>query len=238
MNSLVNTVEPHTPGGVGAKLNWLRAAVLGANDGIVSIAALVVGVAGATNSISAIFTAGIAGILAGALSMAAGEYVSVSSQRDTEKVLIEKERDELATRPDAELEELTKLYENKGLTHATAITVAQELTAHDAFAAHLEAELHIDPKKLVNPWQAAFASAASFFAGAVLPMLAIVIPPEGWRIPVTFASVILALAVTGSLSAYAGGANKTRAVVRVVFGGVFAMTVTYMIGKLFSVTGI
>ena len=234
----IDPVEPHTPGGVGAELNRLRAAVLGANDGIVSIAALVVGIEGATDSTSAILTAGIAGVLAGALSMAAGEYVSVSSQRDSERALIEKERGELATRKVRELEELTTLYEAKGLSPATAATVARELTAHNAFAAHVEAELHLDPKKLARPWQSALASAGSFFAGAVLPMLAIIFPPPEWRIPVTFALVVVALAITGSVSAYAGGANKTRAVIRVVLGGLIAMSITFAVGKAFNVTGI
>lgn len=229
--------EPHG-GATVSTLNWLRASVLGANDGIVSVAALVVGVAGATDSAGFILTAGIAGVLAGALSMAAGEYVSVSSQRDSERALIEKERRELATEPEAELEELAGLYEAKGLSRATATVVAKELTAHDAFAAHLEAELHIDPEALANPWHAALASAASFLAGAVLPMLAITLPPPDWRIPVTFASVVLALAITGSLSAYAGEASKTRATIRVVIGGVLAMAVTFGIGKLFGVAGI
>ncbi len=229
--------EPHT-GGEGSKLNWLRAAVLGANDGIVSVAALVVGVAGATDSASFIFTAGIAGVIAGALSMAVGEYVSVSSQSDTEKALIEKERRELAEEPDIELEELTKIYENKGLSRSTAETVAKELTAHDALTAHLEAELNIRQEHLTNPWQAAVASAASFFAGAALPMIAITVPPPEWRIQVTFVSVALALAITGSLSAYVGDASKKRATMRVVMGGALAMAITFGIGKIFGVTGI
>jgi len=227
-------IESHS-NSTGAKLNWLRAAVLGANDGIVSIAALVVGVAGATDSTGFIFTAGIAGVLAGALSMAVGEYVSVSSQRDTERALIEKERRELETAPERELEELALLYEAKGLSRETSLTVARELTAHDAFAAHLEVELHIDPEKLTNPWHAAFASGVSFLAGAVLPMLAITLPPPAWRIPVTFVSVIVALAITGSLSAYAGEASKRRATARVVLGGALAMAITFGIGRLFGV---
>lgn len=229
--------EPHV-GSSSSKLNWLRASVLGANDGIVSVAALVVGVAGATDSTGFIFTAGVAGVLAGALSMAAGEYVSVSSQKDSEKALMEKERRELKEEPGKELEELTGLYQAKGLSRSTAEVVAKELTAHDAFAAHLEAELHINPKELANPWHAAIASAASFFAGAALPMLAITLPPAEWRIPVTFIAVIVALAITGSISAQVGEANKTKAVVRVVLGGAFAMAVTFGIGKLFGVAGI
>jgi VIT1/CCC1 family predicted Fe2+/Mn2+ transporter len=211
---------------------------LGANDGIVSIAALVVGVAGATDSSGVILAAGVAGVLAGSLSMAVGEYVSVSSQRDTEKALIEKERHELATEPEKELEEITTIYEAKGLSRSTAMQVAKELTAHDALATHLEAELNIDAEKLTNPWHAAYASAASFLAGAILPMLAITLPPADWRIPFTFFSVVLALALTGSISAYVGGANKTHATLRVVVGGAIAMAITFGVGKLFGVSAV
>jgi len=229
--------EPHQSDS-GSKLNWLRAAVLGANDGIVSVASIVVGVAGASNSAGFIFTAGIAGLVAGALSMAVGEYVSVSTQRDTERALLEKERYELEHEPEAELAELTSLYAAKGLSQETALQVARELTAHDAFAAHVDAELHIDPNALTNPWQAAIASAASFLSGAIIPLIAVVLPPESIRIPVTFAAVLVALIITGTLSAYAGGANKTRATVRVVVGGLLAMAITYGIGKFFGVVGI
>lgn len=222
----------------GSTLNWLRAAVLGANDGVVSVASIVVGVAGATNHAGFILTAGVAGLTAGALSMAVGEYVSVSTQRDTERALLAKERHELKTEPEAELAELTGLYEAKGLSAATARQVAQELTAHDAFAAHVEAELHIDPDNLTNPWAAAFASAASFTLGGVIPLLAIVLPPADLRIVVTFAAVLVALIITGTLSAYAGGANKMTATVRVVLGGIIAMAITYGIGKAFGVIGI
>ncbi len=222
----------------GQTLNWLRAAVLGANDGIVSTAALVVGVAGATDSSGFILTAGIAGVIAGALSMAAGEYVSVSTQRDTEEALIEKEKRELETQPEAELQELAGLYQKKGLTAETALQVAKELTAHDVFAAHAEAELHIDPNNLTNAWYAAFASAISFTAGSIIPMLAITLPPASVRIPATFAAVLVALVITGTWSAYEGGAGKMRATIRVVIGGMLAMIVTYGIGKLFGVAGI
>lgn len=222
----------------GTKLNWLRAAVLGANDGIVSVAALVVGVAGATNAPSIILTAGVAGLLAGALSMAVGEYVSVSTQRDTEEALIEKERVELAAEPQQELEELAAIYETKGLSRATARTVAEELSARDPIAAHVDAELNIDPNELTNPWHAALASGLSFFAGAIIPLAAIVAPPSALRIPVTFAAVLAALVVTGMLSAHAGGARKARATIRVVLGGVLAMAITFGIGKLFGNIGI
>lgn len=229
--------EPHEPS-TSRKLNWLRAAVLGANDGIVSIAALVVGIAGASEHAGFILTAGIAGVLAGALSMAVGEYVSVSTQRDSERALLAKEIGELANEAEKELEELTTLYEAKGLSRPTAEMVANELTAKDAFAAHVDIELNIDPHKLTSPLHAAIASGASFTAGAILPMLAITLPPAAWRIPVTFVAVVIALAVTGSLSAQAGGANKTQATFRVVVGGALAMAITFGIGKIFGVAGI
>src|ERR1700751_3159729 len=161
--------EPHSAGTVG-RLNWLRAGVLGANDGIVSVAGIVIGVAGATTDRGAIFTAGLAGLVGGAVSMALGEYVSVSSQRDSEHAQIAQEKRELAATPKAELTELTALYEAKGLSAATARTVAAELTARDPLAAHLEAELHIDPAGIPSPVQAAAASALSFTCGALLPM--------------------------------------------------------------------
>lgn len=230
--------EEHISQNVGPKLNWLRAGVLGANDGIVSIAGLVVGVAGATNNTQIIITAGIAGILAGAISMAAGEYVSVSSSRDTERTLLEKERYELKKYPQAELEELRIIYERKGLSKRTAEAVAKELTKHDAFAAHVDAELNIDPENLTNPWHAAIASAISFLIGALIPLVAILFPPQDIRIPVAFISVLVALAITGTLSAMVSGASITKATIRVVLGGTVAMAVTYGIGRLFNVSGI
>lgn len=240
MSQMFNTPahkEPHA-GGEGSKLNWLRAAVLGANDGIVSVAALVVGVAGASDSTGIILATGIAGLLAGALSMAVGEYVSVSTQRDTERALLEKERYELANEPEEELEELIGLYEAKGLTRTTATIVAKELTARDAFAAHVDAELHIDPHNLTNPWHAAFASAASFTLGAAIPIATIVLPSQSTRVAITFAAVCVALIITGTLSAQAGGANRTKAATRVVVGGLLAMAITFGIGRLFGVVGI
>lgn len=222
----------------GAQLNWLRASVLGANDGIVSIAGLVMGVAGATSSTNAILTAGMAGIIAGAISMAAGEYVSVSSSRDTERALLNKERFELKEYPEKELQELAIIYKRKGLTEKTALLVAKELTAHDAFAAHVDAELGIDPDDLTNPWHAALASAFAFVVGAVIPLAAILVPPSSVRIPVAFFSVIIALAITGTISAKVGGANVVTATIRVVTGGAIAMAVTYGIGSLLGVSGI
>ena len=222
----------------GAKLNWLRAAVLGSNDGIVSVASIIVGVAGASDSTGFVLTAGVAGLVAGALSMAVGEYVSVSTQRDTEEALLEIERVELRDEPDAELDELASLYEAKGLSKETARTVAEELTRHDAFAAHTEAELHIDPNALTNPWHAAYASAAAFLSGAFIPLIAFALSPAELRIPVTATAVLAALVVTGALSAHAGGANKIRATLRVVVGGALAMAITFGIGKMFGVIGI
>lgn len=229
--------EPHAAH-AGSRMNWLRAAVLGANDGIVSVAGLVVGVAGATESRAVIFTAGLAGLIAGALSMAAGEYVSVSSQRDTEQALLTKERMELQAMPDAELDELTALYEARGLTPATARLVAQELTAVDVFAAHADAELGIDPNNLTNPWHAAFASAAAFLVGALIPLLAILIPRAADRVPVTVLAVLVALSLTGMLSAKVGNAPLLRATARVVTGGALAMAITYGVGKIFGVNGV
>ena len=223
--------EPHDDT-VSGRLNWLRAGVLGANDGIVSTAGLVVGVAGATTATGPILTAGIAGLVAGAVSMALGEYVSVSSQRDTERALLEKERGELVEFPEQEFEELTELYRAKGLSEATARQVARELTDNDAFAAHADVELHLDPDELTNPWQAAGASAVAFTTGSVLPLAAILLPPPGARVPVTFVVVVAALAATGYLSAWLGGARPGRAVLRLVLGGAVAMAVTYGIGAV------
>jgi vacuolar iron transporter family protein len=223
--------EPHS-NGLSSRLNWLRAGVLGANDGIVSTAGLVVGVAAATTARGPIITAGLAGLVAGAVSMALGEYVSVSSQRDTERALLEKERRELAESPDEELAELASMYEAKGLTPATAALVATELTAHDAFAAHVDIELGIDPDELTNPWHAALASAIAFSVGSLLPLVAILLPPASARIPVTFAGVLAALALTGTISARFGGARRGRAVVRILVGGALAMLVTFLVGQL------
>jgi VIT1/CCC1 family predicted Fe2+/Mn2+ transporter len=229
--------EPHGSG-TAVRLNWLRAAVLGANDGVVSTAGLVVGVAGATSSATAIVTAGLAGLFAGALAMASGEYVSVSSQRDSERALLARERRELAEEADAELAELAGLYQAKGLAPALAREVARQLTAQDAFAAHAEAKLGIDPTQIANPWHAAVASFLSFTAGALLPVLAISLTPAAARVAVTAIAVLAALAATGAVSAALGQAPRGRAVVRNVAGGLLAMAVTYGIGSLVGhVTG-
>lgn len=229
--------EPHTAN-VAGRLNWLRAGVLGANDGIVSVAATVVGVAGVSNEPTPILVAGIAALVGGAVSMALGEYVSVSSQRDSQRALVEKERRELAEDPEAELAELTGLYRAKGLSADTAGQVARELTEHNALSAHLSAELNIDEDDEASPWQAAYASAAAFTIGAILPLVAILLPPAAWRIPVTFAAVLLALALTGTLSAAIGGSSKATSAVRLVIGGALALAATYGIGSLLGASGV
>ena len=225
--------EPHDES-VGARLNWLRAGVLGANDGIVSVAGLVMGVAGATSSSHTILVAGSAGLVAGALSMAAGEYVSVSTQRDTEQALLHKERAELRDDPESELAELAGIYQGKGLSEELSWRVAEELTAHDALAAHAEVELGIDPDELTNPWHAAWASMIAFTVGALLPLLTITLVPDAARIWATVGAVVVALAVTGVLSAAFGEADRKRALLRNVAGGVLAMAVTYGIGLFFG----
>ncbi len=226
-------VEPHAPGFV-ARATWLRAGVLGANDGIVSVSALVVGVAAAGAGRGTLFTTGLAGLVAGAVSMAVGEYVSVSSQRDSEDALFAKERLELIEEPEAELAELTAIYRHKGLSAETAAKVAVELTAHDAFAAHVDAELGFDPDDRSNPWHAAAASAAAFTIGALLPFLAIVLAAPGVRVLLTVVAVLAALALTGTVSARFAGSSVSRAVMRVVLGGAAGLAVTYGVGALFG----
>jgi VIT1/CCC1 family predicted Fe2+/Mn2+ transporter len=222
--------EPHED--TGARLNWLRASVLGANDGVVSTASIVLGVAGATTAVPQILTAGLAGLFAGALSMAAGEYVSVSSQRDAERALLAQERRELKEMPESELKELAEIYEGKGLTPQLAQQVAEQLTAKDALGAHAEAELKIDPDGLTNPWQAAIASFLAFTIGSLLPLLAFMIPSGDLRVSITVAVGVLALALTGSISARLGQAPRLPAIARNVAGGVVAMAITYGIGHL------
>jgi VIT1/CCC1 family predicted Fe2+/Mn2+ transporter len=229
------TAAPHH-GSVTDKLNWLRAAVLGANDGIVSTAGIVVGVAAASTDRVPVLTAGIAGLAAGALSMAVGEYVSVSTQRDTERAMLVREGEELKLQPDAELDELTGLYEARGLSSQTARQAATELTAFDPLAAHAELELRIDPKNLTKPWLAAISSAVSFTIGALLPLIAILLPPPQARIPVTVVAVLLALAITGWVAARLGGAKPLRPILRVAVGGALAMAITFAIGHLVGVT--
>lgn len=229
--------EPHDSSGLAERLNWLRAGVLGANDGIVSTAAVVVGVAGATTATGPILAAGAAALIGGAVSMALGEYVSVSSSSDSQKALIATERRELAEMPEEEFAELAYLYEQKGLSAETAGAVARELTAHDALGAHLDVELNIDPDEVVSPWNAAVASAVSFTIGALLPFLTAVLLPAEWKIPVTFVAVLVALAVTGGLGARLGRAPMVRPIVRVVIGGMLALGATFLIGTWLGSSG-
>lgn len=228
----IESYEPHRVSHL-TKLNWLRAGVLGANDGIVSIAALLVGVAAATTDIAAIMIAGVAGLAAGAISMGLGEYVSVSSQRDSELALIAKEKQELIDQPEVELAELQSIYEHKGLSPKTAKQVAKELTEHDAVRAHLEAELNILEAHIVNPWHAAFSSTGSFFVGALLPFLTTLFASEQFRVMATIIASIIALAGTGAAGAYLGGSSMGKSVIRVVIGGAAALVVTFAIGTLF-----
>ncbi|GAA4703203.1 VIT family protein [Nocardioides conyzicola] len=223
--------EPHQ-GGFNNRLNWLRAAVLGANDGIVSTAGIVIGALGATTNRSAIVIAGVAGLAAGAMSMGAGEYVSVSTQRDSELAILAKERRELRDEPEEELAELAGLYVEKGLDEELALEVAIALTEKDALGAHAEAELGIDPDDISSPWNAAFASTVSFTIGALLPLLTMTLAAPGVRLWLTVASVVVALALTGWASARFGYGSPRRAVLRNVAGGLFAMAVTYGIGSL------
>ena len=214
---------------------WLRAAVLGANDGIVSTASLLLGVAAADATPAAVLTAGIAGLAGGSLSMAAGEYVSVSSQRDVERADLARERSELATEPARELDELASIFAAKGLSPELAREVATALSANDALAVHAREELSIDVANLARPVQAAWSSALSFALGAALPLVAMAGSPPPAQVPVTIAAATLALSVLGGWSARLGGAPVRAAVVRVVAGGLLAMGLTMGIGKLFGV---
>jgi vacuolar iron transporter family protein len=222
--------EPHG-NGIHGRLNWLRAGVLGANDGIVSTAGIVMGVAGATTDRGTILIAGVAGLVAGALSMGAGEYVSVSTQRDSELAILETERRELRDDPQDELEELAGLYVDKGLSEELALQVAEQLTEHDALGAHAEAELGIDPDDISSPWTAALASMLAFTVGALLPLLTITLVTADVRVPVTVLAVLAALALTGWTSASLGYGPTGRAVLRNMAGGFFAMGITYAVGS-------
>lgn len=216
--------------------NWLRAAVLGANDGIVSVSSLIVGVAAADASQSAVIIAGVAGLAAGAMSMAAGEYVSVSSQSDIERADIKREADALVEFPAEELAELAEIYREKGLSAETALIVAKELTAHDALGAHVRDELGITEDQSANPLQAALASGVTFSIAAAIPLLAAWLAPAGLLIPIVLIVTVLALAALGALGAKAGAAPLLRPTLRVVGWGVFAMVVTAGIGWLFGIS--
>lgn len=217
------------------RANWLRAAVLGANDGIVSVSALIVGVAAANPGPQAILIAGTAGLAAGAMSMAAGEYVSVSSQSDIERADIARERDALRLMPDQELDELAAIYRSRGMSADTALRAAQEVMAHDALGAHVREELGLHDINQANPLQAAFASGVTFSVAAALPLLAAVLAPVGQVIPVVLGVTVLALALLGAIGARAGGAPVARATGRVVLWGIFAMAITMGVGRIFGV---
>lgn len=224
----------HSEGHMGHRVGWLRAMVLGANDGIISTAALLLGVAAADADRSAILTAGMAGLVAGAVSMALGEYVSVSSQRDSERSDIAKETWELEHMADHELEELSAIYESKGLSPELANQVAVELTAHDALGAHLRDELGITVDELANPIQAAWSSALAFSVGASIPLIAAAVASASLRIGAVIAVTLLSLVVLGYTGARLGGAPPKRPIARVVIGGALAMAVTMLVGKLFG----
>ncbi len=217
-----------------ARIGWLRAAVLGANDGIVSTASLIVGVAAANATQQSILVTGVAGLVAGAMSMAAGEYVSVSSQSDTENADRAREATELATVPEAEREELVRIYQGRGLERALAEQVADQLMARDALGAHLRDELGLSETTAARPIQAALSSAGSFAIGAVMPLLMVVVAPGTLLVPAVAVASLLFLAILGVVGARAGGANVWRATVRVTFWGALAFALTAGIGRLFG----
>lgn len=218
------------------RIGWLRAAVLGANDGILSTSSLLVGVAAAGTGRTEVLVAGLAGLVAGAMSMAAGEYVSVSSQTDAENADLAKERKELAEMPEAELEELTRIYQERGLTRDLAQQVAVQLTAHDALGAHARDELGISETVTSHPVQAAVVSALTFAAGAVVPLIVAMLAPPAQIVVFVVVATLLALAVLGGLGASAGGAGIFRGAMRVMLWGVLAMGATAVVGTLFGVT--
>jgi VIT1/CCC1 family predicted Fe2+/Mn2+ transporter len=213
-------------------LNWLRAGVLGANDGIVSTAAIIFGVAGASASHATVMLAGIASVAAGALSMAAGEYVSVSTQRDLEKSELAKERADLARDPERELSVLTRLFEQRGVEPKLAAEVSRQMSAKDALAVHARAELGIDPDNITNPWAAAAASMVSFTIGGAVPIAAMLLSPRAIEIWVAGVAVVIAMALTGAISARLGRIPVVPSIVRNIAGGLIAMAVTYGVGNL------
>lgn len=231
-NTSAHSDDPHYI----TRSGWLRASVLGANDGIVSVSSLIVGVAAADPSPGTVIIAGIAGLTAGAMSMAAGEYVSVSSQSDTERADIAREAIALEEDPEGELAELVAVYKERGLTEETALLVATELTANDALGAHVRDELGISESHAANPMQAAIASAITFGIAGAIPVLAAVGAPVDAIIPFVLVVTVFALALLGALGAKAGGAPLMRATLRVMVWGVFAMAVTAAVGSLFGVS--
>lgn len=227
-----NVSRLHTENHLISRIGWLRAAVLGANDGIVSTASLIVGVAAANAAAADVLVAGVAGLVAGAMSMAAGEYVSVSSQSDTERADLDRERAELATQPDFERRELANIYVERGLEPKLALEVADQLMAKDALGAHAREELGISEVTAARPIQAALASAAAFSVGAAMPLAMVLIAPTTWLVAIVSIASLLFLAVLGAVGAKAGGANALRASVRVTFWGALAMALTAGIGAL------
>jgi VIT1/CCC1 family predicted Fe2+/Mn2+ transporter len=223
--------ETHRSGRAG----WLRAAVLGSDDAIVSVSSLMIGVAASSASREAILVAGVAGLVAGAMSMAVGEYVSVSSQRDAEQADVERETRELARQPHDELKELASIYEKRGLEKELAMRVAEQLSTRDRLGAHLRDELGIDQGSLARPMQAAWISAASFTAFGMVPIVALLVTPAASRIPAIAAVSLAGLAALGAFGGYLGGAPLGRAALRVTLGGALAMVVTAAIGRLFGV---
>lgn len=230
----MSRLRQHPESHLVARIGWLRAAVLGANDGIVSTASLIVGVAAAAATRNEVVIAGVAGLVAGAMSMAAGEYVSVSSQSDTEQADLARERVELAANPEMELKELTEIYVNRGVDPTLAQQVAQQLTAKDALTAHARDELGISEITSARPIQAALTSAATFSAGAAMPLFMVVISPYPFLVPVVSATSLGFLALLGAIGAKVGGANIWRATARVTFWGAFAMALTAGIGRVFG----
>jgi len=221
-----------------SRANWVRAGVLGANDGIVSIAALIVGVASAYDMVQPIIITGLAGLVGGALSMAVGEYVSVSSQRDIEKAMVEKEEYELKNHPEQELEVLVEFYKMKGLSDAVAQQVAKELTDHDPLAAHAEMLIASDEEEFTNPSHAAIASGISFTLGGAIPLIAIIAAPEASRVAVTFVAALVALTITGILSARLSHAHPFKVTLRILIGGTVAMLITAGLGGLLKSFGL
>lgn len=215
-------------------LNKLRAGVLGANDGIVSTAGVVMGVVGATNNTKQIMIAAVAAVVAGALSMAVGEYVSVSSQSDAEKSFVEREKKFLKNYPDEELDELTDYYKDQGIGEKTARQAAVEVTKNNALKAHVKMEMGLELDEYVKPWSAAISSLVSFTIGSLVPVFAVVLAPANLRPVVTIGAVLVALFCTGYISASIGNASKPRAIIRVIIGGLLAMVITYFVGRLFG----
>jgi VIT1/CCC1 family predicted Fe2+/Mn2+ transporter len=230
--AVTGQAEMHRSGRAG----WLRAAVLGSDDAIVSTASLMIGVAASSAPKVAILVAGVAGLVAGAMSMAVGEYVSVSSQRDAEQADIGLEKQELATEPQAELEELALIYVKRGLDKELALKVAEQLSAHDRLGAHMRDELGIDEASLARPLQAAWISAASFASFAIVPIVALLVAPAAWRIPMIAVFSLVSLAALGAFGGHLGGAPLGRAALRVTIGGALAMTVTAVIGRILGVS--